>query len=144
MEKLSPLRNPCPDKGAISWPVNWKQQGWEKQHCEGNTSWEKGWRSCYKVIKIWSDLISLSLFIHAMFMTVKSMYIVHCTVCVILSIRIWARLEMVVDDMVKEKQKEKVENISGQEWIKIAQVTDRYSEYCCHETIQACSQKQLI
>ena len=47
---------------------------------------------------------------------------------------------MVVDDMVKEKQKEKVENISGQEWIKIAQVTDRYSEYCCHYTIQACSQ----
>ena len=47
---------------------------------------------------------------------------------------------MVVDDLVKEKQKEKVENISGQEWIKIAQVTDRYSEYCCHYTIQACSQ----
>ena len=51
---------------------------------------------------------------------------------------------MVVDDMVKEKRKEKVENISGQEWIKIAQVTDRYSEYCCHYTIQACLQKQLI
>ena len=41
-----------------------------------------------KQIVVQELIISLSLFIHAMLMTVKCMYIVHCTVCVVLTIRI--------------------------------------------------------
>lgn len=41
-----------------------------------------------KQIVVQELIISLSLFIHAMLITVKCMYIVHCRLCVVLTIRI--------------------------------------------------------
>ena len=35
------------------------------------------------------------------------------------------RLGLVVDDLVEEKRKEKEEKVAGQDWVRIAGVTDR-------------------
>ena len=40
-------------------------------------------------------------------------------------LHIFHRLGLVVDDLVEEKRKEKEEKVAGQDWVRIAGVTDR-------------------